>query len=206
MKSRKKQKKLSPIVGELKRHAVPQSTTHCKVLRSTTNNETRVTVGVLEHHVDAKYAVKKGTGELIRSPTLANLVKAYHSTGNFTFAVEAFVLCHDRGYVIPEFVASIIARHFRRFSEAKTKAEGLAALGFDRNTKGGAWQVRAAHAKLKQAEIVSLVDELLIIQGSLSRGSFPVLEKKEIFAAVADARGTTPGRVKELYYRRRREK
>ncbi|SHE22069.1 hypothetical protein BPUTEOMOX_635 [methanotrophic endosymbiont of Bathymodiolus puteoserpentis (Logatchev)] len=77
------------------------------------------------------------------------------------------------------------------FSEAKTKQDGLAALGFNSNEKGGAWQGKAALSKWEQSQIVSLCDDFILQN---------IGSKTEIFKHVAKICNTTYGHVKNLYY------
>lgn len=115
----------------------------------------------------------------------------YKKSGLFIFAADAYLICREKRYEIPEELLTIVEKHFDQFVNAESKKQGLSALGFDNNKKGGAWQRKAALAQIKQEEILNMISAL---------EAFGVKTKKEIFRLVATACGTTVPRVKTLHY------
>lgn len=144
-----------------------------------------------------RYLVERDTGARVGSSQFLFLIDLYEKTGNVIFATEAFVYCWEQRYEVPEFLLDIIGQRLKQLGAAKTKDEGLAALGFDSNLKGGAWQLRDAEAKARQAEILRLLEQM---EGFGSRNK---MKNFKYVAAVCD---TTANRVKELYYSSKRKK
>lgn len=135
-------------------------------------------------------------GRALFSVQFHDLIKAYHKTGLFYYVVEAFLYCRNQGAELPEELTAILEDHFRRFSNAKNKEEGLAAFSFDSNPKGGAWQGKIAAAKWQQEEILELLANLEV---------FGSKNKTKNFEAVAHICNTTSNRVKTLYYQSKKK-
>lgn len=135
----------------------------------------------------------KNTGGKIHDSSFFASVDLYQETGLFIFLADAFLICHDKGYEFPEDLLADFAKHLKEFVDAEDKKEGIAALGFDNNKKGGAWQGDAARAKAKQAQILVLLNDFFVFSNKKTT-------KRKLFAIVAKIEGAAFGRVKNLYH------
>jgi|GEM_PF-5095329 len=85
----------------------------------------------------------------------------YNETGNFAVLAHAFTYFHESGYQMPVELSNALNKHLNAFVYAENKDDGLAALGFDSNKKGGAWQGTAAFKALNRCLMLKSVYELL---------------------------------------------
>lgn len=116
--------------------------------------------------------------------------------GLFIFLAYAFVICRNEGYGIPEELLRRIEDHFQRLVEAKTKEDGLSALGFESNKIGGAWQGKAAITIFEQDNIINLVNQAIGYK----------IPKHKAFEFVANVTGRKTNAVKLLHYKGPRRK
>lgn len=142
-----------------------------------------------------RFLTFKDSGHEVHDSHFFAIMDLYRETGLFIFLADAFLICRDKGYDLPEDLLSEITKHFTKFVNADEQTVGLAALGFDNNKDGGAWQGKAARAKAKQAQILTLVGDLKALTSS---------KDKDIFNTVASVLGTTFGHVKNLYYKNKK--
>lgn len=98
---------------------------------------------------------KRDTGEFKGPLHYDHLLNAYHDTGIFIFAIEAFLYCRSERYEIPEELEGIIEKHFRGVSDAGTDAEAKEALGFNKGS-----QVRAANNYWNDQDKFGLLKDL----------------------------------------------
>ncbi len=144
---------------------------------------------IIKHPLYRKNSLTK---EPIYSGQYSALVENYHETNFLLFLVEAYLYCRENDYELPEEILSNLDRIFLQLSKAKNKDDGLIALGFDSNRKGGAWQGKAAIDKWNQSQILSLCEDLIGLSG---------MPKYKVFSYVSEICDTSKGHVKNLYYR-----
>jgi hypothetical protein len=136
-----------------------------------------------------RYLTYKQSGHNVHDSVFFKTMDLYDETGLFIFLADAFLICQNKGYNLPDDLLLKITKHFDEFVNAEERMDGLAALGFRSNEKGGAWQGKAARAKANQAEILGLVKDFEVLTSN---------KKKDIFNAVATACDTSFGHVKNL--------
>ena len=72
-----------------------------------------------------------------------SLMDIYKETGNFSAIIAAYH-CHRKfKRELPENLLLLLDKHFDYFLNAKNPKQGMTALGFDSNKKGGIWQLEA---------------------------------------------------------------
>ncbi|WP_367025169.1 hypothetical protein ABZN20_10160 [Methylococcus sp. ANG] len=86
--------------------------------------------------------------------------RAYRESGLFVLLAGAYVVCRNKGYSPPPYLLDDLHKHFVQLLEADTKAEGLAALSFDNNAKGGPWQGAVAKSELAHQQRIRLAQSM----------------------------------------------
>lgn len=124
-----------------------------------------------------------------------DLINSYNETNFLVFLTEAYLFCRENDYELPEEILCHLDKLFSHFNNAKSKNEGLAALGFDNNYRGGAWQGKAARDNWNQAQIISLCEDMLVLGET---------NKTKVFQCVEGITGFKFGHIKKLYYANKR--
>ena len=71
------------------------------------------------------------------------LMTIYEETGNFSAIIAAYHYHRKFKRELPENLLLLLDKHFDDFLNAKNPKQGMTALGFDSNKKGGIWQLEA---------------------------------------------------------------
>ena len=116
--------------------------------------------------------------EFLPHATVITCLDLYRDTGNFTALIFAYHICRKSKTTPPEELLLLIDKHHDRFLKAKTKDDGLAALGFDSNKKGGIWQVPAFWGQLMKKMIRFNIELMLLVK--------PQMKKIEAFKFLAE--------------------
>ena len=72
-----------------------------------------------------------------------SLMDIYKETGNFSAMIAAYHYHRKFKRELPENLLLLLDKHFDYFLNAKNPKQGMTALGFDSNKKGGIWQLEA---------------------------------------------------------------
>ena len=72
-----------------------------------------------------------------------SLMTIYEETGNFSAIIAAYHYHRKFKRELPENLLLLLDKHFDDFLNAKNPKQGMTALGFDSNKKGGIWQLEA---------------------------------------------------------------
>ena len=78
-----------------------------------------------------------------------SLMTIYEETGNFSAIIAAYHYHRKFKRELPENLLLLLDKHFDDFLNAKNPKQGMTALGFDSNKKGGIWQLEALKIKVR---------------------------------------------------------
>jgi hypothetical protein len=78
-----------------------------------------------------------------------SLMDIYNETGNFSAIIAAYHYHRKFKRELPENLLLLLDKHFDDFLNSKNPKQGMTALGFDSNKKGGIWQLEALKTKVR---------------------------------------------------------
>jgi hypothetical protein len=85
------------------------------------------------------------------------LIAIYEETGNFSAIIAAYHYHRKFKRELPENLLLLLDKHFDDFLNSKNPKQGMTALGFDSNKKGGIWQLEALKKNVRDfTALVSL--------------------------------------------------
>lgn len=137
---------------------------------------------------DEGYYVLTAGGQKAWYSTFDLYYRAYRESGLFVLLAGAYVVCRDKGYSPPPYLLDDLHKHFVQLLEADTKAEGLAALSFDSNVKGGPWQGVVAKSELAHQQRIRLAQDMeMLITGLRKTDPKTGDDESNFFVALAKA-------------------